>query len=503
MGGSENVATAAAVTIAYVISARLGFRVAIVAEQVTTVWAPTGIGVATLLIVGIPLLARRLAWRVHRQRDRCTVLGSSTHLHRQHPGVGVRGLGPWTDAPVQHVPGPHRGRAAIRGGRRRVLYRPWRRDRRNDALCRRPAAMAALRRTIRGLVVRRCPWCPDRRAGDPHGAQGKGAHQQWLRTLTFTGAGVILTQLVFARFIGGSAHPLEYVVFPVVVAAAVYGGPQVSSAVVLGASAVAIWDTVSGGGPFASDLHHSLILLQAFLAVLAATALLLAAAVAEREATERREKDAARTLREREEMLQIAQRAGGVATFEWDFHNQLARCSGEFFRMFGLPERDEPIAASEWGRFVHPADRDRMAAHLQETLAGRTPAAADYRIVRDDGSVRWLSYAGRLQEDRTQGVRMFGTVVDVTDRKRTELELQEARDAAESANRLKDEFLGTLSHELRTPLNAIFGWARILRTRRPRQQHGPRGAGHRAERRGSGPTHRRSAGRLANHRTAR
>src|SRR5262249_29711260 len=36
----------------------------------------------------------------------------------------------------------------------------------------------------------------------------------------------------------------------------------------------------------------------------------------------------------------------------------------------------------------------------------------------------------------------------------------------QDANRLKDEFLGTLSHELRTPLNAIFGWARILRTRK-------------------------------------
>jgi signal transduction histidine kinase len=45
---------------------------------------------------------------------------------------------------------------------------------------------------------------------------------------------------------------------------------------------------------------------------------------------------------------------------------------------------------------------------------------------------------------------------------------------AEEANRLKDEFLGTLSHELRTPLNAIFGWARILRARRldERTAHG-------------------------------
>src|SRR5690606_35304773 len=40
---------------------------------------------------------------------------------------------------------------------------------------------------------------------------------------------------------------------------------------------------------------------------------------------------------------------------------------------------------------------------------------------------------------------------------------QRARQAAEEANRLKDEFLATLSHELRTPLNAVLGWARLLR----------------------------------------
>jgi signal transduction histidine kinase len=104
-----------------------------------------------------------------------------------------------------------------------------------------------------------------------------------------------------------------------------------------------------------------------------------------------------------------------------------------------------------------------MAVHLERALAGAEPAVADYRINAADGKTRWLSYAGQLQAT-VNGERVVGTVLDITERKQTELALQYAKTAAESANRLKDQFLATLSHELRTPLNVILGYARMLKT---------------------------------------
>jgi len=73
-----------------------------------------------------------------------------------------------------------------------------------------------------------------------------------------------------------------------------------------------------------------------------------------------------------------------------------------------------------------------------------------------DGSYRWfLSRAVPVRDEYGNIVRWFGTNTDIED-------LKQAREAAENANRVKDEFLTTVSHELRTPLNAIMGWTHLL-----------------------------------------
>ena len=103
--------------------------------------------------------------------------------------------------------------------------------------------------------------------------------------------------------------------------------------------------------------------------------------------------------------------------------------------------------------------------------AGETPllsaaaSSAAFRFPEGAGEWGWeegggrASYAGKGWPPTAAGIG-----IDVTARKRAERVLQEAKEAAESANRVKDQFLATLSHELRTPLNAILGYARMLQT---------------------------------------
>jgi integral membrane sensor domain MASE1 len=374
----------AGVAIAYVAAAAIGFRLAFVAEQITTVWAPTGIALAALLLGGIRLwpaiwigaLIANLGtgapawtafliatgnaleaitavwWLRTLPRFECSfrrvsdvlafvliAAGSCTAISAT-VGVGtlcIAGVQPWHRFPA--------------------LWFDWWLGDALGAMVVAPAILAA-------------------------SGHAWSKPQAW-RALSWVGASIAVSHLVFGQLLGVSAHPLEYVVFPLVIGVAVTGGPMLTAWVVLSASVVAIWHTVHGAGPFAStETHYSLILLQAFMGVLAGTSLLLAAAVAERLTTERRERDAAASLRHRQELLRLAQRAGGVATFEWDFRNQVARCSAEFFGLFGLPAEDGVMTAADWGRFIHPDDRQRMAAHLaraRRKRAGRSGLPHQHR----------------------------------------------------------------------------------------------------------------------------
>ncbi len=171
-----------------------------------------------------------------------------------------------------------------------------------------------------------------------------------------------------------------------------------------------------------------------------------------------------RALRESQERLQAALLASRTGTFRWDIRDNLFEMDEGFGRLIGLPPGPPGTIESAVTAFVHPGDRDRIAAEVARIVTEGGEVDIEYRVIRaDDGAVRWISGKGRTTRGPDgQPQHMIGAAVDVTERRRFEEELVSAKEAAEEANRAKSQFIANMSHELRTPLSAVIGYTELL-----------------------------------------
>ncbi|MGR9053399.1 MAG: response regulator, partial [Gammaproteobacteria bacterium] len=148
----------------------------------------------------------------------------------------------------------------------------------------------------------------------------------------------------------------------------------------------------------------------------------------------------------------------------------------------------EELAANPnlWIEMVVPEFREHVLNHVREILAGKDVAPLEHCIVRKDGELRWISDTAILFKDTSGNLLSYdGVIKDITEAKcldreleqyrhrletlvetRTS-ELQDAKQAAETANAAKSAFLANMSHEIRTPLNAIVGITHLLRRSNP------------------------------------
>ncbi len=117
---------------------------------------------------------------------------------------------------------------------------------------------------------------------------------------------------------------------------------------------------------------------------------------------------------------------------------------------------------------LHPDDRPKVRAGVEAALnpSDPRPYSAEYRVIRDDGSERWVEAHGQAifttEGDERRAVSFVGTVQDVTARKQMEDSLRRAKEDAEAASRAKDRLIAVVSHELRTPLSPILTIASYL-----------------------------------------
>ncbi|MBD2165268.1 CHASE domain-containing protein [Calothrix membranacea FACHB-236] len=133
--------------------------------------------------------------------------------------------------------------------------------------------------------------------------------------------------------------------------------------------------------------------------------------------------------------------------------------------ILGYPAIDW-YADNFWQEHIHPDDQEWAVQYCIESSLTLDNYEFEYRMLAADGRDVWIYDIVNVLREEDQPHILHGFMIDITDRKLSEQERERLLTEAEAANRMKDEFLGTLSHELRTPLNAMLGWTQLLRSRR-------------------------------------
>jgi len=167
------------------------------------------------------------------------------------------------------------------------------------------------------------------------------------------------------------------------------------------------------------------------------------------------QKNTEQALRLSEERLRLATEAAQVGTWDWDLLTNQNIWDSRSAQLLGLPA-NEPISHDRFLAIVHPDDRHAAVQRKEAALKERGEFQVEFRVIRPDGSTRWLLSRGHaFYDEHGRAIRMMGVVMDTTARREYENRLCEEKDQAEGANRAKDQFLATLSHELRTPLTPV------------------------------------------------
>jgi PAS domain S-box-containing protein len=131
------------------------------------------------------------------------------------------------------------------------------------------------------------------------------------------------------------------------------------------------------------------------------------------------------SLKESQERYILAVNGSSSGIYDWDIVNNKVFYAAKWKEILGWTDVDLPNTVEAWSDRLHPEDRERVFAALQDHLIYRIPYNIEYRLRKQNGDYCWVQGLGQaIWHEFGQPVRMAGSITDITERKRQEKELR-------------------------------------------------------------------------------
>ena len=132
--------------------------------------------------------------------------------------------------------------------------------------------------------------------------------------------------------------------------------------------------------------------------------------------------------------------------------------SDELFRICGFEPGSFKPTIEDIFRITHPDDRQRAAELASTAIDTGKKYDVEKRIIRPDGSIRYVQSIGQVQYDIDDKPESFvGSFLDITERKQNEEALRKYTAELEASNEELDAFAHTVAHDLKNPVNVVYG----------------------------------------------